>query len=63
MFTDREIFVLRALSFGLTVDMVCDMQNWNSDEIGKIMNNTRTKLRAKTDTQAVAHAIRRGVIN
>ncbi len=60
--TDKELLVLTALSHGLTLVDTADVTGFNYEWCKDAMKNIKRKLGAKTRPQAVAIALRRGLI-
>ena len=58
----RELDLLRCLSHGMTVEMAADTLGITFETARQHARGARYVLRAKTQTQAVAVAIRRGLI-
>jgi DNA-binding NarL/FixJ family response regulator len=60
--TEPELMVLRYLSHGLTLGMTAEAVAKSFHTVNSQLRTGREKLGAKTKTQAVAEAIRQGLI-
>ncbi len=60
--TDKELLILKSLSHGLHLVDIPEVTGFKYEMVKEAMKRIKRKLGAKTRTQAVANAMRRGLI-
>ena len=60
--TDKELLILKGLSHGLSLVETADVTGFKFQMCKTAMRRIKRKLRAKTRAQAVANAMRQGLI-